>query len=117
MADPLRAIGVPYPHLMARATICVERLGGVAVLIGAFVPLASLPMTVVLLVAIFKIHLPYGFSSIKLVAVTRTGAAQFGSPGCETALLYVACLAALVVGGAGPCSVERVLAGVRRTTA
>jgi putative oxidoreductase len=100
---------------MAWATIWVELLGGFAVLIGAFVPLVSVPMTVVLLVAMFTVHLPYGFSSIKLVAVTKTGA-QFGPPGYETALLYIACLAALVIGGAGPFSIERVLVRRRRTT-
>jgi uncharacterized membrane protein YphA (DoxX/SURF4 family) len=52
----------------------------------------------ILLVAIFTVHLPYGFSSIKLQAVTAAGP-QFGPPGFETDLLYLACLAALVLGG------------------
>src|SRR6201987_5214203 len=73
----LHAIGVPAPHLMAWLTILVEVFGGLAVLLGAFVPLASLPMAAVLLVAIFTVHLPYGFSSIKLEAVTAVGA-KFG---------------------------------------
>jgi putative oxidoreductase len=106
---------VPHPHLMAWATIWVELLGGLAVLIGAFVPLVSVPMTVVLLVAMFTVHLPYGFSSIKLVAVTKNGA-QFGPPGYETALLYIACLAALVIGGTGPFSIDHLIARRRRTT-
>ena len=58
-------------------------------------------MTAVLLVAMFKVHLPYGFSLIRLLAVTATGA-KFGPVGYEIILLYIACLAALVVGGAGP---------------
>jgi putative oxidoreductase len=91
---------------MAWATILVELIGGCAVLIGAFVWVASIPMTVVLLVAVFTVHLPYGFSSIKLVAVTAAGA-QFGPPGYEVALLYLASLAALVVGGSGPLSIDR----------
>jgi putative oxidoreductase len=49
----LHAIGVPAPGLMAWTTILVELLGGFAVLVGAFVPLASAPMAAVLLVAIF----------------------------------------------------------------
>jgi hypothetical protein len=57
-------------------------------------------MAVVLLVAVFTVHLPYGFSSIKLQTVTQAGA-QFGQPGYETALLYLAALAALVLGGSG----------------
>ncbi|MFY9952174.1 hypothetical protein [Bradyrhizobium sp.] len=57
-------------------------------------------MAIVLLVAIFTVHLPYGFSSIKLQEITPTGA-QFGPPGYETDLLYLACLVTLVVGAAG----------------
>lgn len=105
----LQAMGVPAPHLMGWATILVEIFGGLAILLGAFVVLASLPMAVVLLVAMFTVHLPYGFSSIKLMAVTAAGA-QFGPPGYECDLLYLACLAALVLGGSGPWSVDRFLA-------
>jgi len=54
------------------------------------------------------VHLPYGFSSIKLMAVTAAGA-QFGPPGYECDLLYLAGLAALVIGGAGPWSVDHLI--------
>ncbi len=101
----LHAIGAPAPHLMAWLTILVEVFGGLAVLLGALVPLASLPMAAVLLVAIFTVHLPYGFSSIKLISVT-SGHAQLGPPGYETNLLYLACLAALVLGGSGPMAID-----------
>jgi putative oxidoreductase len=100
-AAVLQAMNVPDPHLMAWLTILIELLGGLAVLLGAFVTLASLPMTGVLLVAMFKVHLPYGFSSIKLLAVTAAGA-KFGPVGYEIILLYIACLAALVIAGPGP---------------
>src|SRR5215471_670727 len=105
----LQALGVPAPHLMGWLTILVEIVGGLAVLLGALVPLASIPMAAVLLVAIVTVHLPYGFSSIKLQAVTAAGA-QFGPPGFETDLLYLACLAALVLGGSGPLAIDGVLA-------
>jgi putative oxidoreductase len=101
----LHAIGVPAPHLMAWLTILVEVLGGLAVFLGAFVPLASLPMAAVLLVAIFSVHLPYGFSSIKLMSVTA-GRAHFGPPGYECSLLYLVCLAALVISGSGPMAID-----------
>jgi putative oxidoreductase len=96
----LHAIRVPAPHLMAWLTILVEVFGGLAVLLGAFIPLVSLPMAAVLLVAMFTVHLPYGFSSIKLISVTA-GRAQFGPPGYECDLLYLACIAALAIGGSG----------------
>src|SRR5215467_11335904 len=86
----LQGMGVPAPHLMAWLTILTELLGGAAVLLGAFVSLVSVPMLAVLLVAMFKVHLPYGFSSIKLLAVTATGA-MFGPVGYEFILLYIAC--------------------------
>ena len=105
----LHAIGVPAPHLMGWLTILVEIFGGLAVLLGALVPLASIPMAAVLLVAIFTVHLPYGFSSIKLLAVTTAGP-QFGPPGFETDLLYLACLTALVLGGSGPLAIDAFLA-------
>src|SRR5258707_6632354 len=101
----LHAIGVPAPHLMAWLTTLIEIFGGLAVLLGALIPLASLPMAAVLLVAMFTVHLPYGFSSIKLMSVTA-GRAQFGPPGYECNLLYLACLAALVIGGSGPMAID-----------
>jgi len=104
-ANILQTIGVHGPHLVAWATVLVEILGGLAVTLGAFVTLASLPMAAVLLVAMFTVHLPYGFSSIKITAVTAAGA-QFGPPGYEVDLLYLACLAALVLGGSGPLAID-----------
>jgi putative oxidoreductase len=104
----LHALAVPAPHFMASVTILTELLGGLAILLGAFVSLVSLPMAALLLVAIFTVHWPYGFSSIKLMAVTATGA-QFGPPGYECNLLYLACLVALVLGGSGPLAIDGLL--------
>jgi putative oxidoreductase len=104
-ASLLHALGVPAPNLMAWLTILIELLGGFAVLLGAFVPLVSVPMAVVLLVAMFSVHWRYGFSSIKLLAVTPAGA-KFGPPGYECDLLYLACLVALVLAGSGPLSID-----------
>jgi len=104
-ATILQAMGVPAPDLMAWLTILVELVGGFAVILGAFVILFSIPMATVLLVAILTVHLPYGFSSIKLLAFTSAGA-QFGPPGYETDLPYIACLLALVLGGSGPLAID-----------
>lgn len=105
----LAALGVPMPELAAWATILVELLGGLAVLLGALIPLAGVPMIVVLLVAIVTVHLPNGFSSIKLLSVDA-GGAHFGQPGYETDLLYLAALIALVIGGSGPLALDRIFA-------
>src|SRR5215470_8556371 len=109
----LHAMGVPFPDLLGWATIVVEIVGGLLILAGAFVPLAAVPMIVVLLVAIFTVHLPNGFSSIKLLSYDATGA-HFGQPGYETDLLYIAALLALCLGGAGPLSLDGYVAA-RRT--
>jgi len=97
-AGILQATGVPMAHLMAWVTIATELVVGVAFLAGAFVPLVSIPALILLLVAIFTVHLPYGFSSIKLLSVNG-GRAQFGPPGYECDLLYIACILALVMIG------------------
>ena len=104
----LHTMGVPAPHFMAWLTIVTELIGGLAVVLGAFVPLVSLPMAVVLFVAMLTVHLPYGFSSIKLLSV-MSGRAQFGPPGYELDLLYLACLAALVLGGSWPMAIDHYL--------
>jgi putative oxidoreductase len=101
----LHAIGVPASLLAGWATIGVEIVGGFLILIGAFVPLATAPMLFILLVAIFTVHLPNGFSSIKLQSFDASGA-HFGQPGYETDLLYFAGLIALCFGGGGPMSVD-----------
>ncbi|HTB95329.1 MAG TPA: DoxX family protein [Candidatus Sulfotelmatobacter sp.] len=104
----LHALSVPAPHFMAWLTVLTELIGGLAILLGAFVPLVSLPMAVLLFVAIFTVHLPYGFSSIKLMSVAA-GRAQFGPPGYECNLLYLACLVGLVFGGSGPMAIDEYL--------
>jgi len=96
-AASLHALGVPASQPMAWATIAVELVGGFAVFVGAWIPVVAIPLSVILVVAALTVHLPYGFSSIKLREVTPAGA-QFGPPGYETNLLYLAALAALVLG-------------------
>ena len=105
-AASLHGLGVPASHSMAWVTIIFELLGGLAVLVGAWIPLVSVPLSAILLVAAITVHLPYGFSSIKLRAVTNAGP-QFGPPGYETDLLYIAALATLVLGGSGPFALDQ----------
>jgi len=110
--DTLQALGVPWPEIMGWATILIEVIGGFAVLVGALIPLISVPLGAILLVAAVTVHLPYGFSSIKLQSVTKDGP-QFGKPGYETSLLYLAALATLVLSGPGPLAVDGLLARTR----
>lgn len=109
-AGVLTTLGVPLPGLLAWLTTLVELIGGFAILIGAFVPIAAIPMAIVLLTALFTVHLPYGFFSVKLVEVSP-GGIKFGTVGYELVLLYLAGLGALVLGGPGALSVDRWRAG------
>jgi putative oxidoreductase len=102
-ATILDAIGVPQPHVMAWATSLLEFVGGLAVMAGLFVVPLTLPLAAVMLTAMFSVHLQYGFSSIRLKAVTVSGA-EFGPVGYEVNLLYIAGLLALAVAGPGPLS-------------
>ena len=101
----LQATHVPAPHAMAWLTIITEVFGGLAILLGAFVTFVSVPMIVLLVVAIVTVHLPYGFSSIKLMKIVD-GRAQFGPPGYECDLLYIACIVTLALCGPSPWSVD-----------
>ena len=105
----LDQIGAPLPELTAWVSVFVEILGGLAILVGAFVAVVSVPLIVMMLVAMFTVHLRYGFSAINTIGLTADGP-QFGPPGYEVNLLYIAGLLALILGGAGPFSIDRLLA-------
>jgi putative oxidoreductase len=108
-AEILHALGIPMPGFVGWLTIVVELVGGLAVLLGVFVPWVSIPFAAILLLSVFTLLLPYGFLSIKLQGVTSTGV-QLGTPGYEVDLLYLACLAALILGGTGPLSLDHLIA-------
>jgi putative oxidoreductase len=50
--DLLHTMGLPFPHFLAWLTIVTEIVGGFCIALGVLVPLVSIPMAVVLLVAI-----------------------------------------------------------------
>jgi putative oxidoreductase len=109
--DTLRDVPLEQPSRSAiarRAPIPLRLIVGYGFMEHGFAKLAKGPDA-----SIFTVHLPYGFSSIKLMAVTPAGA-QFGPPGYECNLLYLACLAALVFGGSGPLAIDGFVRG-RRT--
>jgi len=106
-AGILQQLGVPLPHAATWLTIATELVGGLALLLGAFVVWASIPTALVLLVAMVSVHLPYGFSSVKLLSVSASGA-RFGPVGYEVDLLYLAALILLALQGPGPLSIDNV---------
>jgi putative oxidoreductase len=104
----LAEIGAPLPEATAWVSTFVELFGGLAVLLGAFVEFVSVPLIVMMLVAMFTVHLKYGFSSVNTIGLTQSGP-QFGPPGYEVNLLYIAGLVSLTLSGAGAMSVDRLL--------
>jgi len=108
----LAALGVPAPTVMSWVTSVLELVGGISVMAGLFVVPLSLPLALVMLTAMFGVHLQYGFSSIKLQAVTAAGA-EFGKPGYELNLMYLAGLLTLALGGSGAASLDHYLEGRR----
>jgi putative oxidoreductase len=101
----LQVLNVPAPLFFAWATTITELIGGVCVLCGAFVAIASVPLSIVLLAALYTVHLPYGFFSVKLVEVSA-GGTKFGPVGYEHILLYLAGLISLAIKGGGPLSLD-----------
>ena len=105
----LSAIGVPAPHPAAWVTIVVELLGGIAMMAGAGVVVLTPLLAAIMVTALFSVHLRYGFSSIRLKAITDMGA-EFGPIGYELNLLYLAALATLAASGPSALSIDRWLA-------
>src|SRR5262245_16911092 len=93
----LEQIGAPLPEVTAWVSTLIELLGGLALLAGAFVAVVSVPLIVMMLVAMFTVHLRYGFSAINTIGLTADGP-QFGPPGYEVNHLYIASLPALIPG-------------------
>ena len=108
-AKLLVQIGAPLPEATAWLSTFMEILGGLAIFVGAFVEVVSVPLIVMMFVAMFTVHMKYGFSSINTIGLTEEGP-RFGPPGYEVNLLYIAGLVSLILGGAGALSVDRLLA-------
>jgi putative oxidoreductase len=101
----LHQIGVPFPVPTAWMVTLVEVFGGLAILAGAFVAVASVPLIASMLVAMFTIHVHYGFSAVNTIGLTPSGPV-FGPPGYEISLLYIGALIAVVLAGPGAWSVD-----------
>lgn len=105
----LQGIGVPAPVLLAWTVGIVEVVGGLGLIAGAFVSLVTPLLIINMLVALLTVHLPNGFSFINITGMTEAGP-QFGMPGYEVNLLYIAGLLALFLRGPTHLSVDRLLA-------
>jgi len=112
-AKLLAVVGTPAPTIAARVVIGVELLGGLAIVLGALVLLATIPLVASMVVAMFTIHVKYGFSAVNTIGLTATGPV-LGPPGYEINLLYIGALLALALTGPGALSVDAWLSSRRR---
>jgi putative oxidoreductase len=106
----LGMIGIPGGAATAWFVALLEFFGGLALIAGALVPFVAVLLIGNMLVAAVTVHLPHGFSFMNMTGMGPDGP-QFGMPGYEINLLYIAGLLALILGGAGAYSIDR----VRRT--
>ena len=104
-AELLKQAHVPLPVANAWLVTLLEIFGGVALLLGAFVTIVSVPLILSMLGAMFTVNIKYGFSAVNTIGLTPDGP-QFGPPGYEINLLYIAGLVALILSGAGPLSID-----------
>jgi len=101
----LGGMGMPAPGALAWGVGALELVGGSLVVLGALTRVLSALFIVEMLVAAFLVHLPSGFGFMN---ITGTGPAgpEFGMPGYEVNVLYVAGFLALLIGGAGLYSID-----------
>ena len=59
-----------------------------------------------MVVALFTIHVRYGFSSVNTIGLSAAGPV-FGPPGYEINLVYIGALVALALAGPSALSVDR----------
>jgi len=91
------SLGIPFPTLNAYMAASTEILGVALLTLGLFTRLISLPLMVVMVVAIMTVHLAHGFSA--------------GDNGFEIPLYYMLFLAIFASFGAGKFSLDHLLFG------
>ncbi len=97
IAEWFGSMGIPFPTLNAYMAASTEALGVVLLTLGLFTRLISIPLIVVMIVAIVTVHLPHGFSA--------------GDNGFEIPLYYMLFLALFASLGAGKLSLDYLLFG------
>jgi len=91
------SMGIPLPKLNAYMAASTELLGVVLLTLGLFTRIISIPLMVVMIVAITTVHLPNGFGA--------------GNNGFEIPLYYLLFLAIFASFGAGKFSLDYLLFG------
>lgn len=90
-------LGIPFPTLNAYMAATTEIVGVLFLVLGFMTRLISLPLIVVMIVAIVTVHLPHGFSA--------------ANNGYEIPLYYMLFLLIFLSHGAGKFSLDRLIFG------
>ncbi len=91
------SMGIPLPTLNAYMAATTELLGVILLTLGLFTRLISIPLIVVMIVAITTVHLAHGFSA--------------GDNGFEIPMYYMLFLSIFASFGAGKFSLDYLLFG------
>lgn len=97
VAGWFESMSIPFPSLNAYIVASTEFLGVVLLTLGLFTRLISVPLMVIMVVAIVTVHLGNGFSA--------------GNNGFEIPLYYLLFLALFASHGAGKLSLDYLLFG------
>lgn len=97
IAEWFSSMGLPFPTFNAYMAASTELLGVVLLTLGLFTRLISIPLMIVMIVAISTVHLSHGFSA--------------GDNGFEIPLYYMLFLAIFASLGAGKLSLDYLLFG------
>jgi len=97
ISDWFGSLGIPFPLFNAYMAAGTELLGVVLLTLGLFTRLISIPLIIVMIVAISTVHLAHGFSA--------------GDNGFEIPLYYMLFLAIFASFGAGKFSLDHLLFG------
>ena len=91
------SIGIPFPTINAYMAASTEITGVVLLTLGFLTRIISIPLIVVMIVAIVTVHLPNGFEA--------------GNNGFEIPLYYMLFLFIFITHGAGRFSLDRLVFG------
>ena len=95
VADWFGSMGIPFPTLNAYMAATTEIVGVVLLTLGLFTRIISIPLMIIMIVAIKTVHLVHGFSA--------------GDNGFEIPLYYMLFLLIFVAYGAGKFSLDHLL--------
>ena len=68
-AELLKQVDVPLPLANAWLVTLLEIFGGLALLLGAFVAIVSIPLILSMLGAMFTVNIKYGFSAVNTIGL------------------------------------------------